>query len=79
MTVAASDIRDRFARFSNWGRCVDIIAPVSSRLLQTEFNGGSYEGRERERREGRERKKGKEKIYYCVWVSCRVWVSLLPG
>ena len=30
MTVAASDIRDRFAGFSNWGRCVDIIAPVSS-------------------------------------------------
>lgn len=27
ITVAASDINDNFAYFSNWGKCVDIIAP----------------------------------------------------
>lgn len=27
ITVGASDIRDTFASFSNWGKCVDIIAP----------------------------------------------------
>lgn len=27
ITVAASDRNDRFASFSNWGECVDIIAP----------------------------------------------------
>lgn len=27
LTVGASDIRDNFASFSNWGKCVDIIAP----------------------------------------------------
>ena len=30
VTVGASDRYDQFAWFSNWGRCVDIIAPVSS-------------------------------------------------
>ena len=39
MTVAASDINDRFAGFSNWGRCVDIIAPVSSVIIQREKEG----------------------------------------
>ena len=36
VTVAASDIRDRFAGFSNWGRCVDIIAPVTRIFSQVD-------------------------------------------
>ena len=32
-TVAASDEKDRFASFSNYGYCVTIIAPVSCSLL----------------------------------------------
>lgn len=33
VTVAASDCDDFFAFFSNHGKCVDIIAPVSQLLL----------------------------------------------
>ena len=34
-TVGASDERDRFASFSNYGYCVTIIAPVSCHLSVT--------------------------------------------
>lgn len=33
ITVAASDSANDFAYFSNYGTCVDIIAPVSYSLL----------------------------------------------
>lgn len=39
-TVAASDINDKFATFSNWGSSVDIIAPGVS-ILSTWNNGGT--------------------------------------
>ncbi len=32
IAVAASDINDRKASFSNYGSCVDLIAPVSYQL-----------------------------------------------
>ena len=33
MSVAASDSSDQIAYFSNYGTCVDIIAPVSCSIL----------------------------------------------
>ena len=35
VTVGASDIDDNLASFSNYGRCVDIVAPVSHIKLNT--------------------------------------------
>lgn len=40
ITVAASDINDAFASFSNRGKCVDIIAPGVS-ITSTWLNGGT--------------------------------------
>ena len=37
VTVGASDIVDNFAGFSNWGPCVDIIAPVSWNNIEPAF------------------------------------------
>ena len=34
ITVAASDAQDWIACYTNYGNCVDIIAPVSLKLLQ---------------------------------------------
>ncbi|ORZ34904.1 peptidase S8/S53 domain-containing protein [Catenaria anguillulae PL171] len=40
LTVAASSDRDRLEYVSNWGRCVDIVAPGSS-VMSASKNGGS--------------------------------------
>ena len=44
MSVAASDSSDQIAYFSNYGTCVDIIAPVSCSILIHTTNDIFYKG-----------------------------------